>query len=246
MPDVCLVVPCFNEASRLPAAAFLEFLGQHPEVAFCFVNDGSTDTTESVLERLRQAAPDRVTVATLPENRGKGEAVRHGMRLAAGAKQFAFVGYWDADLATPLKELTAMHDVLAQSPVCQIVLGSRWRRLGSAIERNEVRHLLGRVFATAASWVLNQPVYDSQCGAKLVRASAVEPLFSEPFLTRWLFDVELLARLRTHSPWAQVHNAAVEMPLSEWHDVRDSRLGIGYMLMVPRDLWRIHRQYRIR
>jgi len=246
MPDVCLVVPCFNEASRLPAAAFLAFLAEHPEVAFCFVNDGSTDATATVLERLRQAAPDRVTVATLPENQGKGEAVRQGMRLASGTKQFAFVGYWDADLATPLKELTAMHEVLMHSPACQIVLGSRWRRLGSAIERNEVRHALGRVFATAASWLLDQPVYDSQCGAKLVRASAVEPLFSEPFSTRWLFDVELLARLRRHPSWAQVPDAAIEVSLLEWRDVRDSRLGIGQMLAVPVDLWRIYRRYQVR
>lgn len=246
MPDVCLVVPCFNEASRLPPAAFLEYLGRHPEVAICFVNDGSRDGTASVLEQVRKSAPDRVTVTSLPVNVGKAEAVRHGMLLAAGLKQFAFIGYWDADLATPLSELAPMRDVLTNVPDCQLALGSRWRRLGASITRNELRHVLGRVFATAASWLLDQPVYDSQCGAKLFRASAVEPLFGEPFLTRWLFDVELLARLRQHPAWRDVENAAVEVSLREWRDIGDSRLRMGHMLNVPADLWRIHRHYRIR
>jgi len=246
MPDVCLVVPCFNEASRLPAAAFRAYLEQHPGVAFCFVNDGSRDATDSVLQRLREAAPDRVMVETLAQNRGKAEAVRHGMLAAASAKHFTSIGYWDADLATPLDEVAPMVEVLMHSPDCQLVLGSRWRRLGSNIERREIRHLLGRLFATAASWLLDQPVYDSQCGAKLCRASAVEALFGEPFLTRWLFDVEVLARLGAHASWSHLRHAAIEMPLREWHDISDSRLGIGHMALVPRDLWRIHRHYRVR
>lgn len=243
MPDVCLVIPCFNEAARLNSAAFLDFVARDARASLCFVNDGSTDATGQVLSALAAQQPERVFVLTLPRNSGKAEAVRQGMLHAAGMNQFAFAGYWDADLATPLSELGPMLETMTRLPSCQIALGSRWQRLGSRIVRKPLRHLLGRVFATAASLTVGLPVYDSQCGSKIVRAGIVPSLFAEPFSTRWLFDVELLARLQRHSLGA-APDAAVEVPLTNWQDVRGSRLGFWQMAATPMGLWKIRQRYR--
>lgn len=243
MPDVCLIVPCFNEASRLQGRAWLDHAATGGGVSFCFVNDGSTDGTAGVLDDLAKQAPDRVLVLSLPANAGKAEAVRQGVLHAAAMRRFAFIGYWDADLATPLSELAAMLDTMARVPACQLVLGSRWRRLGSDIQRSPLRHALGRVFATAASLVLDLPVYDSQCGAKVCRAGAVPALFGEPFSTRWLFDVELLARLRSQCR-GSMGDAAIEVPLSRWRDVGGSRLRLPQMLSTPFGLLAIRSRYR--
>jgi len=243
MPHVCLVVPCFNEAARLNGAAFLDFLAHDARTSLCFVNDGSTDATGTALTALAAQRPDRVFTLTLARNCGKAEAVRQGMLHVAGMNQFAFAGYWDADLATPLSELGPMLETMARIPSCQMVLGSRWKRLGSRIVRQPMRHALGRVFATAASQAIGLPVYDSQCGAKILRTAIIPALFAEAFITKWLFDVELLARLQHHSLGAAA-NAAVEVPLSDWRDVRGSRLGFWQMAATPVGLWKIRQRYR--
>jgi dolichyl-phosphate beta-glucosyltransferase len=243
MPDVCLVVPCFNEAARLPAEDFLSHLAIEPRLTYCFVNDGSSDGTAAMLAGLAAKMPDRILALNLPSNAGKAEAVRQGMLHVIKTQRFAVVGYWDADLATPLSELTPMLDTLARKPACQLILGSRWRRLGGDIERSPVRHALGRVFATIASLLLDLPVYDSQCGAKVCRAATAATLFAESFSTRWLFDVELLARLRNHAGAGAMADAIIELPLTRWRDVGGSRLGLRQMAATPAGFVAIYRRY---
>lgn len=222
-----VVVPCYNEAKRFDAAAFDEFLSRSCDISLLLVDDGSTDDTPLIHERLRQRHPRRILTLRLGMNVGKAEAVRRGMQLAI-RRRAEFVGYWDADLATPLDAIPRFEAVLRTRPQLMLVMGSRVALLGRQIRRRWRRHMLGRAFATAASLVLKLPVYDTQCGAKLFRATpATTELFRRPFRTRWIFDVEILARIATviranSSTAADV--AIYEYPLDSWHDVQGSRL----------------------
>jgi dolichyl-phosphate beta-glucosyltransferase len=185
-----LVVPCFNEGRRLDTTAFLGLLGVTDDLRLVMVDDGSTDETAMILRDLEARANGRVDVLSLPTNQGKAEAVREGLRraLADGAE---ITGYVDADLATPAREVRRLLALFGGAP-SKVLLGSRVALLGREIRRNPFRHYLGRVFASAASLVLQLRVYDTQCGAKLFRrTSALEAALAEPFLSRWLFDVEL-------------------------------------------------------
>ncbi len=246
MVDTIVVVPCFNEARRLDAGAFRRFLAAHSELRLLFVNDGSTDATQSVLEELAAITEGRAEVLALPVNAGKAEAVRQGIERACQARP-EFVGYWDADLATPLTEIEAFRDELRRRPELVAVIGSRVRRLGAEVERRAARHYLGRIFATVASLVLDLAVYDTQCGAKLFRTSEeVASAFASPFVSRWIFDVEVLARLvayRRQHGGTPLARAVLEHPLRVWRDVAGSKLSARHMVGAFVDLMRIRRRY---
>lgn len=220
-----LVVPCFDEARRFDASLVASLVAD-PRVSVVLVDDGSRDRTRALLGEAAAASP-RVDVVALPENRGKAEAVRVGL-LHALARGSDVVGYADADFATPPAELLRLLDVLLSGDAAA-VLGSRLARLGAVIERRPGRHLVGRGFATVASYALGFPVYDTQCGAKWFRATpGLRAALSAPFVSGWAFDVELLLRLTGRaSPCAEPVSPErlVEVPLEVWRDVGGSKVG---------------------
>ena len=245
MRTTVIVVPCYNEAARLDTAAFEAFVAENTDEAILFVDDGSSDRTREVVSRLAAAHPGAVDVHALDRNSGKAEAVRTGVvqALASGAKR---VGYWDADLSTPLDQVVHFGRILDEDERRLCVMGSRVRRLGADVRRNPARHYLGRIFATLASYVLGMGVYDTQCGAKLFRVTEeTARIFRAPFLSRWIFDVELLARLRKELGAAgiAVEQTVYESPLPKWEDVGGSKLRRSQMFVALGDLWRIYRAY---
>jgi len=225
--DLALVVPCYNEAARLDPDAFTHFISTHPGVRLVMVDDGSADGTAEVLERIRAAAPAAVTTLRHPVNRGKGEAVRAGI-VEAIAGNPAVVGFFDADLSTPLAAVDDFLAVLRMRPDVEFVLGSRVLLMGRDVKRKASRHYFGRLFATGVSHALDLPVYDTQCGAKMLRVNAATgTLFAKPFRSRWIFDVELIARylrLPVVPGEPARRDRLYELVLPAWHDKPGSKL----------------------
>ena len=157
-----IVVPVYNEAARMPVDAFRNFAETQDRVKFLLVNDGSTDDSLTVLRTLQTAAPAAFEVLDVDQNVGKAEAVRLGMLKAldmisseASPSSLSFVGFWDADLATPLSAINTFLDIFAtQGETLEMVFGARVGLLGRKIERHMSRHYLGRIFATLASNLL--------------------------------------------------------------------------------------------
>jgi glycosyltransferase involved in cell wall biosynthesis len=240
------VIPCYNERRRLNADAFREFLLDHENVNFLLVNDGSTDGTSELLEELVLGNPERLSVLHLERNGGKAEAVRRGL-LEAAALGTRYAGFWDADLATPLDAIPEFISHLDDNPDVQMVFGARVRLLGREIDRRALRHYLGRVFATTASLVLGVPLYDTQCGAKLFRVTPeIVRLFQTPFRSRWIFDVEIVARYLCVPHSLGINSLIHETPLSRWRDVAGSKVRPRDFLRAAFELWTISRFYRHR
>lgn len=242
-PRVMIVVPCYNEELRLPAERFERFLCES-QVRLVFVDDGSRDHTLDRLETLRQGREDRVFVLRSPANQGKAEAVRMGLNFALdhGAE---YAGFWDADLATPLEAIPEFLAVFSERPDLDMVFGSRVKLLGRNVQRKTSRHYLGRVFATLVSIMLRLPIYDTQCGAKIFRVRpGTRDLVAEPFRTRWVFDVEILARYMRQLGSPQVAAQRIyEYPLHVWEDVGGSKVKPLDFLVAFRDVFRIYWKY---
>lgn len=245
-PPTTIVIPCYNEAARFPVETFLSFAGSHPAIRFLLVNDGSKDGTLELLRRVQKGREEQIGVLDQPQNGGKGEAVRCGILAALAQEGCLYTGFWDADMATPLEAIEELTEVLAARPGVAMVFGARVKLLGRRVERRAIRHYLGRVFATVVSVLLQLPIYDTQCGAKLFRVSPeTRVLFAEPFCSRWVFDVEILARFIRHRRFQMEEVAAgiCEFPLQEWRDVAGSKVRPRDFFRAFFDVLRIRRRY---
>lgn len=232
---VIFVIPCYNEARRLDLPAFARFI--EGGVDLLFVDDGSEDSTSRDLTLFCKEHPNEAALITEAQNSGKANSVRIGL-LSAIKKNYEFVGYADADLATPPAELLRLTTMMGGSASSlQVIMGSRIQRLGSDIQRSSIRHVCGRIFATCASLMLGLNVYDTQCGAKLFRRSdALLRALDQPFVTRWTFDVELIGRLRHYYRLAGYaeKNCFLEVPLDAWKDIDGSKINVwnGFLAVL--------------
>lgn len=242
MSTTTIVIPCYNEAERLNVPAFVAYVEAVSGINLLFVNDGSSDKTQDVLDKLVESNSDRMSSLLLEQNGGKAEAVRRGF-IKAFDSEPDYVGFWDADLATPLEDIIIFRDILTEREQLVTVFGSRVNLLGRSVERKLMRHYIGRVFATAAATILGIGIYDTQCGAKLFRVNQqTKAVFQTPFISHWIFDVELIARLIDQyqsDEGPKVKDIIFEHPLMEWRDVAGSKLRMKDFITVGLDLMKI-------
>ena len=238
---LCIVVPCYNEAKKFRFDEYSHFLRTSDDTVLCFVNDGSTDKTLESLLNLKESFPQKIEILSYEKNKGKAEAVRKGMLHSSTKFNHGHIAYLDADLAVSLEECRDLSKHL--NGKITFCFGSRILKLGSTIERKRFRFLVGRVIATLISETLALKVYDTQCGCKLFTKKLAAKLFASPFLSKWLFDVELFFRMMRRYGKPTALTKMVEIPLVKWQDRGDSKVRMTYFFRLFVDLYQIKRRY---
>ncbi|NNK19302.1 MAG: glycosyltransferase, partial [Maribacter sp.] len=164
---VGVVIPCYNEEERLLTSTFKDFAHKNLGYHLCFVNDGSTDNTLSVLEELRKGNEDTISIFNCEKNGGKAEAVRQGVLHLSKDPQLDYIGYLDADLSTDFKDFDELVQTLENSDF-KIVSGSRISRMGADITKESARKIISLTINFIIQKILGMPFKDTQCGAKIM------------------------------------------------------------------------------
>lgn len=241
---VGVVIPCYNEEDRLLSKTFIDFVNANSGYHLCFVNDGSTDRTLEVLNELRKGRENYISVYDCVVNGGKAEAVRRGMLFLSKRTELDYIGFLDADLSTDFQDFELLVQTIEESDF-KIVSGSRISRMGANITKESARAIISKTINLMIRTILSMDFKDTQCGAKIFRRDSVEELFSESFITRWLFDVEIFMRLKNEVGADRANQLICERPLNRWIHADGSKLSFKDSLKIGFQLIRIAWNYTI-
>jgi dolichyl-phosphate beta-glucosyltransferase len=189
--SLTIVIPAFNEEQRLPATigAVQDYLSKRDFgfVELLIVDDGSTDSTAAVV-RLMAREDARIRLLEDPGNRGKGYAVRQGMREARGE----WVLFSDADLSTPIEELDKLITAIEKNHVDGAIGSRAINRALVEKPQSSFRELSGRLFNLTMKILTGLKFRDTQCGFKLFSAEVAASVSTRQQIEGFGFDVEVL------------------------------------------------------
>ncbi len=239
---ISLVFPAYNPGTVVERTweSVRDFIGVRPDPwEVIFVCDGCTDGTPERLESLRREAGDpRLRVISYTQNRGKGHAVRVGMLAATGSVRV----FTDVDLAYSFDDIARLADELQRG--AKLAVGSRDHP--DSLVQVPVRHLAyianrrrkSRIFGGIARRMLPLTLNDTQAGLKGMTAEVAERVLPNLACHGFGFDCELLTAC------ARYEIPITEMPVCvRYDDAASSTGGVGTVLWMLRELWRIRRRW---
>lgn len=242
-----IVIPCYNEASRLDLKTFISFAEKDKSVHLCFVNDGSADATRGTLAKIRHEVNDNVFIYHIEDNAGKANAVRKGALYLYEEAEVDTVGFLDADLSTSFEDYgDLIESYEASKGKLKVIFGSRNMGGETEVERNPLRKLLSSIIWTLIYIITRLKINDTQCGAKIFDRELIPLIYNESFFSRWLFDVEILLRLKHKFGASHFLEMFLEQPLKKWVHMDDSKLGLKDSIMIPMNLFQIWREYEFK
>ncbi len=231
-PDLSVVIPAYNEERRLPPtlASIREFLdGRGSRYEVLVVDDGSSDATASSAQSAASHWP-QLRLLKLDRNRGKGAAIQRGMLAARGVRRL----FTDADLSTPIDELTKLEAAISVG--ADVAIGSR-AVPGSRVEVHQPLHreLMGKSYNRLLQALVLPGLHDTQCGFKLFTATAAQSCFAELHCPGFGFDAEVLL----HASASGLRVAEVGVSWRNSCGTRVSPFNDSWRMLA--ELWRLRR-----
>lgn len=222
MKTLTIVIPVYNESQRL-VKVFRSFSNgiNLPGIklqSVIFVNDGSTDDTEIKIQKqishLSKKIRAEIKIISYKVNRGKGYAVKRGMRNSNAD----FTLLMDADMSTPLTELRKFVSAIKEDR--PVIIGTRKTQKAAITKPQPLyRQLMGRVFTLLSQTMLNTWVSDFTCGFKIFNKQARKQIFTSARIDRWGYDAEILFLSRIFD------YTITEIPV-RWHNDERSSVSI--------------------
>lgn len=202
-----IIIPCYNESKDIAKNVKIvkQYLSEKKiDHELILVNDGSKDNTKEVIESI----PDIIPVSYEP-NRGKGGAVKEGIKTANGD----YVLFMDADLST---DISAIEKVIEQAPTCDLLIGSRHAK-DSVIKKKQplLRVFIGWCCRLLVNMKFHTKLKDTQCGFKAIRIDVAKKIIEKQLINNFAFDVEYIYI-------AKLNNLSIKELGVIWSDDRES------------------------
>ncbi|TBW26467.1 glycosyltransferase [Gramella sp. KN1008] len=240
MTKTALFIPCYNEEKRLDIPAFERFIeAELNSIDFFFVNDGSIDNTSKLLQQ-KLLNYENVSLIENVRNIGKGPALRNAI-LNSDLEDYEYFGFIDADSDIPLNQIRFLRNEIEAG---DYLIAISKRDLLKNLKKLSVRNF-GSVFIVkiANKLIKLQPgLSDTQCGCKLFKREIYRLCFKDPFISKWLFDIEIFLRLRSGIPY--LRNRIVEVPVLGYSKSNFSNFKFSQNLRILKQLYFIYKTYK--
>jgi len=195
-----VIIPCYNEEKRIEESVdkIIKYIkSEKLDAELIFVNDGSTDNTQQILNKLNIKLTEkqriRNCIISIENNTGKGYALRKGIRKAKGD----IILLCDADLSTPITELGKLMGYINNY---DLVVGSRKNNDSKIMKpQSFLRTFLGKTYSFMSRIILNVPLNDFTCGFKLIKNNVAKKIVKKMSINRWAYDSELLKIAEIHN-----------------------------------------------
>lgn len=237
---LAIIVPCYNEANRLNAEEFISFSEKNPDFHFYFANDGSSDQT-STFVRSRLVDDRNRFLIDFTENQGKAAVIRKAVLhvMQNNDKNYSHYGFIDADLAIPLEQLNRLVQESEKQMSGRMFVTVRTEK--EFAQSSRIRYYVSKVWKFLfVRLFFGLGISDSQCGCKLIDARVADKAFREEFISRWLFDIEIVFRLL-----ASNKDAVKEVPIIHLNDNSGSTISNFAIVKLFNDAFKIYARYKI-
>jgi glycosyltransferase involved in cell wall biosynthesis len=189
IPKISVLMPAYNEGDRIfdnlgITRSVLKNLSEQWEIIV--INDGSYDDTYAEAVRASDLYPE-IRIVTLPENQGKGYALRRGFREVKGD----LVVFLDADLELPPDQLDHFLKPIRENQA-DVVIGSKYHPL-SQVDYPKRRKVISWIYAKIIWLLFRIPLRDTQSGFKVFKKEVLDSIFPKILCNRFAYDIEILA-----------------------------------------------------
>ncbi|MEM9339456.1 MAG: glycosyltransferase family 2 protein, partial [Bacteroidota bacterium] len=185
-------------------------------------------------------------ICDLKVNGGKANAVRMGALYLYKKTKVETIGFLDADLSTTFKEYDSLSsEVQNYKGELKVVFGSRNLSQEGNIERNPIRKILSNIIKVLIYGITRVKIADTQCGAKVFDRELIPHIYGKTFFSRWLFDVEIILRLKKRVGKLSFLYMFLEKPLESWVHMEGSKLSFKDSILIPWNLIKIWSKYEL-
>ena len=243
MFDFFIIIPCFNESKRLDINSFYQFSLKNKNYKLLFVNDGSTDQTLTILEKLSLNSQN-ISFLSYEKNMGKAYAVRYGVLnvLENLANSNSYIGFLDADLSISTKEI----DLLYKSAIVNKELSFVYYMKNKSEYYNNkfLRYQASNLLKKINEIVYNLKIEDTQCGCKIFKYDIAKIVFKDKFVSKWLFDLEIFLRFINIMDLLFLDNHTLGIKNNKIYHSKKSKIKYFIFLQIIIDYIRIFRRYK--